>query len=307
MGRKRLLAAALFCAIGASVQAETLPIDYIVPASSDGAASVHRIAVERFDGKASGALRDKITDHLREATFGPDPWFAVVPEGFASDADSIMTGNTDLRVDARETTPKTVRRCAEKDDKGKCIKESERKIPCNNLVVTVTPAVKLIDRDGREIYRNANAVTESKRFCEDESRPSTEPMIARLTDQIASRIAADLVPSERRADIRVLESRKGLSKADAEMFKNAVKLTKSDAPGACEKFAMLAEANPSHAPSVFNIGLCSEMTGKTDSARYEYERALQLDGGGDYAREAIARLNGNARADRQIAVHYGDE
>ena len=299
-----LLAAGL--SLAGQARAETLPIDYILPARTDAAASVNRIAIERLDGNERGELRSRLADRLRGASFGPDPWFEIVPEGYAADADAILSGRARVDITTRDRDPKTVRKCEEKDDKGKCVKETERKVPCHNLAVSVNPDLGLVDRGGRELYRYDREQSEVRSYCDDQAKPSYDPMLDRMMDTIAENIAADLVPKQRHEDIRILENRKGLSKADADRFKNAVRLTKSDVDAACTEFAALAQANPSHGSSVFNLGLCSEMTGRTDSARHDYQRSLTLEGGNDYARPALARLDGSARADGQIAAHYGD-
>ena len=289
---------------GSAVSAETLPIEYVEPARADGVAFVRSLTVENLDDDAGGYMRNALIEGLRSASYGGEPWFAVLPQTYSDDTEAALEGAVNVVIDDRRASPKTKKSCAERDAKGKCIREEKREIACNDLVIDVDPMLRLVSREGIEVYRSPHGRQKSTRYCEDGYQPAIDPIVDTMIDEIVAEIVADLAPRQFAEGLRILESRKGLPKADANRFKQAIRLTKTDPGAACLEFVSLAEAHPGHGPAVFNAGLCYEMRGDTDTARDWYERAASLPMAGDYSRQGLSRLDANRRAADQIEEHF---
>jgi len=107
---------------------------------------------------------------------------------------------------------------------------------------------------------------------------------------------------ERQESIRVVEDRKGLSREDGERFKNALRLTKTDPGAACRQWQAIADANPAHGASLFNVGLCDEAAGDLDGAERLYRQAAQLSRAGNIA-DGLRRIEARRHAARQLETH----
>ena len=124
-------------------------------------------------------------------------------------------------------------------------------------------------------------------------------MIAELESQFFARITRDLVPRFVRETPRLMERRRGLSRQDRRVFKDALKASNEDIGAACAAFRSLEEANPQHVSVLFNIGLCFESEDDLDGALEYYGRALEIEPGKDYPtagqRRVRSRLSGEAQ------------
>lgn len=285
--------------------AETLSVSGIYPAQSDDAVDVHSIAVEDFSGDAGTQLSFAVTDALGDVTIQGDRWFNVVPMASAGDPpDAIMRGIANTEVQSLRARDKTVKKCVEKDDNGKCLREADRKIPCRTLQVTFNPDVRLMSTGGGTIYSRRDSIVRSQTYCSDSSvRPTTDSLLKPMVEQFAGTLRYDLAPVARREDIRVLESRDGLRKEDKDAFKRAIKLTKHDPYGACQAFSALEQANPQSVSVLFNIGLCLESEGKLDKAAEYYRRAAAADPGKNNPGSGLGRISSRRRAEQQLQEH----
>jgi hypothetical protein len=229
------------------------------------------------------------------------------PAAYRGDADAVMRGIAEVEWRDRDNGTKQIEECALRDDRGKCTEKTKVTIPCRAREVTLRPEVRLVSRSGELLYGKGDALVTSRRFCKDEpGNPPVDPMIAELAGQFASAVRADLAPTYRREAIRVLESREGMSKTDAAAFRAALRLTKTDIPGACRAFAALETTNPQSVTILFNIGLCREAEGELAISERLYSDVLALKPGKLEAIEGLARIASRARAERQLSLHYGD-
>lgn len=300
--------AATLCGIAMATpaMAETLPVSGIYPAHSDGAAAVNTIAVDNFGGDKGISLSFAITDALGSVTIEGERYFRLVPTR-GDDVDAVLRGSAGLEVIETELDDKKVIKCKKKDDKKKCIKEQVRFYDCYALAVSIYPDVRLIAANGNELHRMRDTLTTTENHCEDEySEPSVEGLSQELIGQFASRVRYAFAPVYRDRQIRVLESRKGMSKGDKRIFRDAVKLTKSNVGEACAAFSGLEASNPQNVSVLFNIGLCAEGEGNLESAAGYYQRALEVEPGKDYPISGLQRIEDRYRADRQLAAHYGE-
>lgn len=286
--------------------AETLPVSGIYPAAHDGAATLNTIAVENFSGESGTALSFAITDALDNAVITNEPYFQIVP---VSDdfIDAVMRGSAGFDTIETELDDREVTKCEKRDKDKKCIKEKVTIYECSELEVSFYPNIRLIATNGTEIYANRDLLTASDSSCEDDSSaPSARELLDGLVENFASSVRYDLAPVFRDQQLRIMESRKGLNRADRRLFREAVNLTKSDIGKSCQGFAALEDANPTHVSVLFNVGLCAEGRADLDAAKSYYERALQLEPGKDYPTLGLQRIADRRRAEAQLEVHWGE-
>ena len=323
-----LAAAALATLPVCAAQAETLPVEGVYAARHDDPAEVRLLGIERFGGRAGERLAFAIEDSVRSATIGGEPWFDITlntqggdvfyihdedtgPERKATvvqqgGPDAILRGTASAEVNDTESGAKDVKTCVERDEKKKCIREDINRYECRSLEVSLRPELRMISRDGRRLYAKSDYLSASQRYCADEDgSPSVDSMLQGLIDRFAGEVRLDLVPVERREVLRVLESRKGIVKADRRAFKNAVKLTKNDPYGACLAFKAMEATNPQHVSVLFNIGLCEEGDGNLDAASDYYLRAIEIKPGEGYSAAGLDRIASRRQAEQQLAMHFG--
>jgi hypothetical protein len=309
------------------VRAETLPVTGIYAATEDAPSEARFIAMGNFGGRAGDRMALAIEDQLRRARIDGRPYFDITFDASGSDRyffydgdrgpardaiwaadgpDATMRGYVSTEVREERATDKEVKECVKRDDKDKCVEEQVVKYECNDMIVSLRPEVRLVTRDGRSLYSKSDYLTRSERYCADERRtPSVDSMVQSMVDQFASTVRYDMAPSYRSQDFRVLESRKGIAKADRKAFGSAVKLTKNDPLGACLAFEALEATNPQDVSVLFNVGLCRESDGNLEGAARLYRQVLAIEPGKDYAEDGLRRIASRYRAERQLEIHYG--
>lgn len=296
-------------ALGGATQAgaETLPVSGIYAAGSDEAATVRTIALESFSGDKGTSLGFAISDSLETAVFDGEPWFLVYPTA-GEDVDAVMRGSAGIEIRETDLEDRKVTDCKKRDKDKKCIEEKVTFYECTRLEVTLYPQLRLIARDGTEIYSNRTRLEDAKSYCANDSTlPSADAMLEGLIRSFAWTVRRDLAPEFRSEDVRVLESRKGMDRGSRNAFRDAVRLTKTDIDGACSAFAALESANPAHVSILFNIGLCAEGRGELDEAERYYGRALSIEPGKDYAVAGLDRVASKRRAQFQFDLRRAAE
>ncbi len=298
-----MLAAGLM-AVPASASAEVLNIQGIYPARNDGAAALRSIAVEAFGGIDGPALSIHIGDALRDVQIEGRPWFRILAGGPASRAEAVLRGTASSEV-ANSQYSQQREECAAKDGGGKCIEKRKVDVPCNKRRIELVPNLRLVLPDGELLYADDEPESaETSRCRGDSSEPKPRAAVVRdLAARIASRTRFAFAPVFRSESIRVNESRKGLSREDSDRFKQAVRLTKSDARAACSEWDAIAATNPGHIPTLFNAALCAEAAGTDAEAARRYRLLLESDPRHGDAREGLTRIDARARARRQLESH----
>lgn len=295
-----MAAAGLFSAMPAG--AEVLTVAGAYPAESDGAAELRSISVERFGGEDGPALALRIEDVLRGAELQGESWFRVLPGG---GAEAVMRGTAQAEVRTGNYTGKR-ERCIRRDEKDKCAERKNVDVDCRRRTVRLVSSLRLIARDGALLYDDDRPEEAEVSWCDGDSRPRPiEAMVRELVDKAAGRLRTALAPFWRSEGIRVLEDRKGLSKPDAAAFVQALRLTKTDGGAACRQWQAIAAANPAHAATAFNIGLCAEAAGDLAGAERLYRAAAPLSRARNAA-EGLGRIEARRRAESQIAAHAKD-
>ncbi|HEY6817115.1 MAG TPA: hypothetical protein VI168_16375 [Croceibacterium sp.] len=300
---KRILAAcALLCA--AAGAAETLPVRGVYPAGSDAAASLGTIAVEPFGGVEGQQLGIAVADRLRAVTIDGAPYFRIVPSRAADEIDAVLQGTAGAEASRRESGTREKEVCVERNEDRDCIRKEKQEIPCWDQVVRLDATVRLVAIGGELIHAFDRSEEQAQRFCQGDDRPSTESLVRQLAARYADGLRGDLAPVQRSEQVRVMETRKGLSRDDGRAFREAVRLTKDDPAAACAAWSALEAANPDNAAVLFNRGLCAESSGELYEASDYYRRVIA--GGEDtgYARQGAARIEGRWRANAQLESRH---
>lgn len=300
---RRILAGSALLWATAGV-AETLPVSGVYPAGNDAAAALGTIAVEPFGGVDGSQLAIAAADRLRGVTIDGEPYFRVLPSGTSEEADAVLQGTAGAEASRRESGTREDSVCVERDEDRDCIRREKRKIPCWDQVVRLDAAVRLIGIDGELIHAFDREDEQAERFCQGDDRPSTERLVRELAARYAEGLRGDLAPVERSEQVRVMETRKGLSGDDSRTFRDAVRLTKDDAEAACAAWAALEGRNPDNAAVLFNLGLCEESRGELYAAHDYYRRVIAAGEDTGYARQGETRIEGRWRANAQLESRH---
>lgn len=300
------VASALVGAVPA--QAETLRVSGFHPAGSDAAAALRTVAVEQFGGEAGPDLSFKIEDVLRAARLDGREWMRVVPGPGGGGAEATLRGTAHSEQRFADYTEER-ERCV-KDDKGNCTSAKEKvKVRCKRRTIDLVVRMRLIAPDGTLLWSDDRPESSTESWCEDADRdPRSRSAATRsLADRLAMRLRDDFVPRAYAQEVRLDENRKGLSKADANLSKAALKKVRErDFAGACADWRAISTANPAHLPTLYNVGLCAEFAGDFVAAAQSYEKVSAGDRRHDKAQGGLGRIAARERALRQIAAHNAD-
>jgi hypothetical protein len=307
-----------------ALHAETLPVEGIYAAATDAPSRAQTIALADFPGRPGERLAFAIDSALRSAVIEGRPWFAVTfaapafGERYTYDGganprsgggvDAVMRGIADVQWRDVEAGTSEGEECVTRNANGQCTEKRKVTYLCSAREVSLRPEVRLISREGEMLYGKADTLTASRRYCEDDrTPPAVDAMVEELARSFALAVRRDIAPEYRAEDIRILESRDTIAKEDREAFKTAIRLTKTDVPGACDAFAALEPTNPADVSVLFNIGLCHESAGELDAAEARYRSVLGLRRGKLEAQAGLERIASRRRAERQILLNAGPD
>ena len=128
-------------------------------------------------------------------------------------------------------------------------------------------------RDGQVVYAASKVREDNDGGCEDGFLAAADSTLSTMVHSIAKEVRLDLAPHRDQYAVRVREDRAGLSPADADRFRDAVRLSKRDQAAACRAFAAFGASAPDHGPTLFNRALCAEAEGRYIEAGHLYVRA----------------------------------
>lgn len=291
----------------APASAETLTIAGVYPAANDQAAAMQSIVIDRFDGMDGPALSLRIEYVLGGVQIQGQPWFAILPASVRNDGDALLRGHAaaDVRNDPIRLTRE---RCVARDEDRRCTERKQVEVDCINRTVWLDYTIRLTGFDGRSIHMGDDRKEQQLSYCpdDDSGTKTVETTVRELVDQAASDVRYALAPTYRVDKIRVHENRKVLKGQLNKDFVAALKLTKTNEDAACDQWAAINSAEPTHLATVFNMGLCAEMRGDLEGARRHYEYALQISPKEKYPTSGMQRLNSRQRALWQIDAHNGN-
>ena len=284
--------------LSSAARAETLTIDGLTPAGSPDFADIRSLALDGFGGRDGRALAFELEDRLSAVNIFGQPYFDVIGGRSAVQPDASLSGNVTADLDHRDTVAKR-RRCVERDAKDKCITYKDIDVDCRTRTIDFRAQVRATRfADGRTIYVESfpNRKEQTVCFGDDEDFASPESVIRSMIADTAEAIRNDLAPRQYRQDIRILESRKGMPKADSALFKAAIQMTKTDAAEACRMWDEAAANGLIHISLQFNRGLCAEQRGDLEEALALYQEAGRLAPGKLEVTQALQRSDDHLRA-----------
>lgn len=280
--------------------AETLPIAWGQPADAEEVATLRGLALERFSGSEGRALQAELETRISRIRDGRgEPYYdlyALSSPAAADKIEAVIEGGAKVSVDYNEGRQKRWYCVSSEEYRTDCDQKDkeEREVVCLTRTVALSSDIRIAhEGDGRIIYRRSIPGREDLTRCpEDADFPPVDQAIARLIESAAGQYSAALAPRWGRSGYRVLENRKGLTKPQGEVFKQALKATKSNAEEACSLFDQLAAEAPTQRSVAFNAAMCMEMRGDLPGALFAYD-ALRgdRDAGG-----AASRVRATLRA-----------
>lgn len=282
MKRRALLVASVLAWAGVA-QAEVLEITGEFPANHREASFLESISVERFGGSDGAALQIAIERALAGSQFE-----LLGGRTGRDTAEGSISGSVSSGVD-ESSFRKKEKKCVEKDDKGKCLKEEQVEVTCKRRIIDIKADIRIVrNTDGRIVYSQPKPFREEVSWCPGGGPGRTvEDVIEAAIRDVAGSLRGDVVPHVDTYKIRVRENTKGLSKEVANRFKELVKLTKRDPRGACAGWEAMRPEAPGYPSLLFNLGLCAEQSGEYEKALGLYQDAAQA--GANEGREGFER------------------
>ncbi|WP_326525612.1 hypothetical protein [Sphingomonas sp.] len=284
---KRISAVVLACAAATTAHAEDVDLTGKFPAGSRQVAMLDSLAVERFTGRDGPQLSLALERALLAAEDDGRPHFAIRPD--RRDAEGAVTGAVSTGV-REENYRKKEKRCVERGDRNKCVREEEQDIPCKRRIVELTASVRVASREAIAWSGEPKRRKEIS-WCGDQKPSETaETSVQRMIGEIAGELRGVFAPTVRGYSVRFRENTKGLPKGAATRFKAVVKQSQRDLPGACAGWEAIDREVADHVATVFDLGVCAEARGDLRDALTRYERASALLGRGNEAEADVDRV-----------------
>ncbi len=198
---------------------------------------------------------------------------------------TLMTGRVLDVGSSRNVHYKTIdtNRCAEysKDKKGRqyCKRYYTRQIYCETRNYTVQTNIKIIKvATSRILYTKNYNASDKKSKCQNESKvlPSIYQMAPKLSDNIASQIVADIAPSYKNFDVKLLDDPDtNYSSGSETLLKTSLKLIEKNRMSEAANILQKLNRNTGHSSYValYNHGVAQEATGKLDHALKLFKQA----------------------------------
>jgi len=277
MAMRRMVrsAAGLFLIITSSAaMAESVTMIGKFPAAYREASFLRRMAIDRFDGNDGQAL----SFALERALSGGDRHFSILSIVGRSGvepgaADGIMSGVVTSEVNENRVDQQR-EDCVAKVE-GKCTKKEKVDIVCRRRIIEVVADIRIARaRDGSIAYSARKPRHDEVTWCPNQSAPgAVEATIRGMIESIAGETAHEIAPYTEHYAVRFYEKRNGMTRKVGTAFKEAIKQTQRDLPGACQSFAAIEAMMPGHVSVVYNLALCAEARGALETAMALYRRA----------------------------------
>jgi hypothetical protein len=300
--RMSLCAGLALAAAALPAQGEVVQITGEFPAPSREASFLTSLHVERFSGQDGQQLALAVERSLASGA----PFVLVAGRAGRDGAEGSLTGAVSTGVEENPWKRKD-KKCVERDDKKKCIKEEETEVRCTRRVVNVNADLRIVrNTDGQIVYSRAFPFRAESTWCQGENPPGTvEDAVSGAIRDIAGSVRRDVTPSLETYRIRLRESTKGMAKDQAKSFKALIKSSQRDVVGACNAWGAMNQAAPGHPSLLFNLGLCAEQRGDYEGAVTLYRQAAAAgakeggEGAGRASRLIAGREDARERARRR--------
>lgn len=279
MGRTALSLTALALLGSGAALAETVTLTGRFPADYREPSFLKRMGVDRIDGPDGAAL-----GYALERALANRGHYAVVApngrSGAASTVDGLMSGLVTTEINELRVTEER-ENCIEKrkDQSGKeeCVRKEKETIYCRKRTIDLTADVRVTRAsDGRIAYSTRKPRHNEVKWCPGQAAPgAVDGAVRGMTDNIADEIAREISPRTERYTQRFYESRDGMPKEMHARFKDAIRATQRDLPGACRELEAMEAAVPQFALA-YDAGICAEARGDYETAINAYRRAATL-------------------------------
>lgn len=264
-------------ATAASAESVTLtgrfPADYREPSF------LKRMGVNRIDGPDGAAL-----GYALERALANRGHYSVVVlngrSGTSGDVDGLLSGLVTTEINELRVTEERDN-CVEKrkNEAGKeeCVRKEKETIYCRKRTIDLTADLRIARAsDGRIAYSTRKPRHNEVKWCPGQSAPgAVDGTVRSMTDSIADEIAREISPRTERYDLRFYESRDAMPKEMHTRFKDAIRATQRDLPGACRELEAMEAAAPQFAIA-YDVGICAEARGDYEAAIDAYRRAATL-------------------------------
>ena len=266
--------------IGATAAwAETITLTGRFPADYREPSFLKRLGVDRIDGPDGGALGYALERALTNR--GHHAVVALDRRSGGGDAvDGVLSGLVTIEINELRITEER-ENCVEKrkDTNGKeeCVRKEKTTVYCRKRTIDLTADLRIArSTDGRIAYSTRKPRHNEVSWCPGQAAPGAVDAVVRgMTDSIAAETAREIAPRTERYTPRFYESRDGMPKEMHARFKDAIRATQRDLPGACRTLAEL-DAQAPHFALAFDTGICAEARGDYEAAIDAYRRAATL-------------------------------
>lgn len=286
-------------------QAESVRMTGKFAAPYRDAAMLESLRIGRITGEDGQQLAMGIERALSRPDLEGRAHFDLIGGRRGDLADGTLGGHVTTGVQESRFKKKE-KKCVEREggrDSGKCLKEEEVEVDCTRRIINVNADLRLTrEADGRVVYSVSRPRRDETSWCRGQNPyRTTEEAIRSMILDIAQNVRRDIAPTIETYSIRFRESTRDLPKALNRPFKDIVKQTQRDLPGACAAWTAMDGQAPGHPSITFDLALCAEAGGDYDAALRLYQKAAPLIGRG--SNEATTGIE---RIERLIAAQEDD-
>lgn len=288
----------------------------LMPARFHNASLLKEVAVLPFEGKQGREFATEIEGALASINIGDKQYFTVVDRvkldkiinelkfsqsglvdeskaaqlGKMVGAKGIYTGiiNRSESVDNPYREERSV--CAQRELKrdrrgnlveGSCIRWNNYTVNCTERRAIFEFTPKLIEVEtGRVVYSKTITQTKSAKGCSDSSLPipSSFELIGNAKELAKADFKKDVAPYYITMEIKLMDSTDGITAKEAEKkFEQGLDFAKHQRMDrACELWGEARIISPNSPSILYNLGLCSEITGDPEKALDLYKKADKL-------------------------------
>jgi len=331
-----------------SACATSIKTTALMPARYHEAAVLKEVAVLPFDGRGGREFANEIEGTLGSINIGDKQYFTLVERtkidkimnelkfsqsglvdeskaaqlGRMVGARGIYTGiiNRATTVDKpyREERQACVQREVKRDKKGNliegaCVRWNKYYVNCTERVATFEFTPKLIEVEtGRVAYSRTILKTAGAKGCSDDSNPlpSAMELIGTAKDMAKADFRRDVAPYYVNFEIMLMDSKEGIVSREAEnKFDGAMEYAKNNRMDrACELWGEARILSPKAPSILYNLGICSEITGDLEKAYDLYKKAdRELGRPDDNITKALSRVGEQLKKQRMLKEQVGNK
>lgn len=287
----------------------------LLPARAHEASLLKEVAVLPFDGPGGKNFAAEIEGTLAGINIGDRQYFSLVDRtkidrlieelnfsqsalmdpgnvarlGKLVGARGIYTGSITLSRSNDNRYQEERTRCAsevtKKNEKGKeyreCVRWVKYNVSCTSRVASFAATPKLLEVEtGRIVYASNISGTARSSACEDSPRPlvSHSELLEQAKQQAKHSFRADVAPHYVTVSVQLMDSTDGMTSREAErLFKQGLEFAKNNRlDRACELWGEARALSQPTAALLYDLGICSEITGDLEQALDLYRKSDRL-------------------------------